>query len=87
MYICMMHRCSSQSLVYKSNLDEAKTGIRGELGVASNHKMQPDGMVQTSKDSLHQVLHHGAVFILATAIVSMQTGGGFVEAVMAEEVV
>ena len=70
----------------KLPLDEAKTGIRAELGVASNHKMQPDGMVQTSGNSPHLILHHGVVFILATAIVSRQTGGGFAETVMAEEI-
>ena len=61
----------------KLPLDEAKTGIRRELGVASNQKVKPDGVVKTSEDSPHQVLHHGGVLVLATAVVSMQTGGGF----------
>ena len=55
--------------------------------MASNHKVQPDGVVQTSEDSPHQVLHHGVVLILATTVVSMQTDGGFAEAVMAKEIV
>ena len=71
----------------KLPLDEAKTGIRRELGVASNQKVKPDGVVKTSEDSPHQVLHHGVVLVLATAVVSMQTGGGFAEAVMAEKIV
>ena len=54
--------------------------------MASDHKVQPDGVVQTSEDSPHQVLHHG-VLILATAVVSMQTGGGFAKTIMAEEIV
>ena len=71
----------------KLSLDEAKTSIGGELCVASIHKVQPDGVVQTSEDSPHQVLHHGVVLILATTVVSMQTDGGFAEAVMAKEIV
>ena len=71
----------------KLPLDEAKTRIAGKLSVASDHEMQPNGVVQTCEDSPHQVLHHGVVLILATAVVSMQTGGGFAEAVMAEKVV
>ena len=71
----------------KLSLDEAKTSIGRELCVASNHKVQPDGVVQTSEDSPHQVLHHGGVLILATTVVSMQTDGGFAEAVMAKEIV
>ena len=70
----------------KLSLDEAKTSIGGELCVASNHKVQPDGVVQTSEDSPHQVLHHG-VLILATTVVSMQTDGGFAKTVMAKEIV
>ena len=71
----------------KLPLDEAKTGIRRELGVASNQKVKPDGVVKTSEDSPHQILHHGGVLVLATAVVSMQTGGRFTEAVMAEKIV
>ena len=55
--------------------------------MASDHKVQPDGVVQTSEDLPHQILHHGGVLILATAVVSMQTGGGFAKAIMAEEIV
>ena len=70
----------------KLSLYEAKTGIRGELGVAGAQTVQLDGVVQTSKDSLHQVLHHDSiVLILATAVVSMQTGGGFTKAIIAEK--
>ena len=69
----------------KLPLDEAETGVRGELGVASNHEVQSDGLVQTCEHSPHEVLHHGVIFILATAVVSMQTGGGFAEAMMAEK--
>ena len=53
--------------------------------MASNQKVKPDGVVKTSEDSPHQVLHYGVVLVLATAVVSMQTGGGFAEAVMAEK--
>ena len=45
--------------------------------MASNHKEQVDGVVQTCEHSPHEVLHHGVILILATAVVSMQTGGGF----------
>ena len=58
----------------KRPLDEAETGIRGELCVASNQEVQMDGLVQTCEHSSHEVLHHGVIFILATAVVSMQTG-------------
>ena len=58
----------------KLPLDKAETGIRGELGVASDHEVQMDGLVQTCEHSPHEVLHHGVIFILATAVVSMQTG-------------
>ena len=33
----------------------------------------------------HGVLHHGVILILTTAVVSMQTGGGFAEAMVAEK--
>ena len=69
----------------KLPLDEAETGIRGELSVASNHEVQMDGLVQTSEHSPHEVLHHGVILVLATAVVSMQTGGGFAETMMAEK--
>ena len=69
----------------KLSLDETKTGVRGELGVTRNHKVQMDGLVQTCEHSPHEVLHHGVILILATAVVSEQTGGGFAEAIMAEE--
>ena len=52
--------------------------------MASNNKVQMDGVVHTCEHSPHEVLHHGVIFILATAVVSMQTGGGFAEAIMAE---
>ena len=55
----------------KFPLDEAKTGIRGELCVASNHEVQRNGLVQTSEHSPHEVLHHGVILILATTVVSM----------------
>ena len=57
----------------KLPLDVAKTRIGGKLGVASDHEMQPDGVVQTCEDSPHKILHHGVFLILATAVVSMQT--------------
>ena len=57
----------------KRPLDEVKPHIGGKIGVASDHEMQLDGVVQTCEDSQHQVLHHGVVFILATAVVNMQT--------------
>ena len=91
-YISQIHRYTSQ-VVQQADVGtpklsvEAKTGTRGELSVASDHKVQFDGVVQTSEDSPHQILHHGVVLILATAIVSMQTGGGFAEAVMTDEAV
>ena len=58
----------------KLPLDETETGVRGELCVASDHKVQMDGLVQTCEHSPHEVLHHGVIFVLATAVVSMQTG-------------
>jgi hypothetical protein len=64
----------------KLPLDEAETGVRGELSVASDHEVQMDGLVQNSEHSPHEVLHYG---VLATAVVTMQTGGGFAEAMMA----
>ena len=71
----------------KLPLDEAKTRIGGILSVASDHEMQPYGVVQTCEDLQNQVLHHGVVLIVATAVVSMQTGVGFAENIMAEKVV
>ena len=50
--------------------------------MTSRQKVKPDGVVKTSDDSPHQVLHHGVVFVLDTAVVSMQTGGGFAEAII-----
>ena len=35
--------------------------------------------------SPHEVLHHGVIFVLTTTVVSMQTGGGFAEAIMAKK--
>ena len=35
--------------------------------------------------SPHQLLHHGVILILATAVISVQTGGGLAEAIIAEE--
>ena len=61
--------------------DEAKTGIRGKLCVASNHEMQ---MVQTCEHSPHEVLHHGVILVLTTAVVSMQTGDSFTKTMVAE---
>ena len=55
--------------------------------MASNHEVQLDGVVQTCEHSPHEVLHHGVLLVLATAVVSMQTGGGFAEAMMAEVIV
>ena len=49
--------------------------------MASYQRVKPDGVVKTSEDSPHQVLHHGVV-LLATAVVNMQTGGGFSKAVI-----
>ena len=51
--------------------------------MASNHEVQMDGLVQTLEHSPHEVLHHGVVLVPATAVVSMQTGGGFTEAMVA----
>jgi hypothetical protein len=51
--------------------------------VASDHEVQTGGLVLTCEHSPHEVLHHGVIFVLATAVVSMQTGGGFAEAMMA----
>ena len=42
--------------------------------MASNHEVQIDGLVQTFEHSPHQVLHHGVVLVLVTAVVIMQTG-------------
>ena len=53
--------------------------------MVSNQKVQCHRVVQTCEDSSHQVLHHGIVLILATAVVSMQTGSGFTKAIMAEK--
>ena len=50
-----------------------------------NHEVQVDGLVQTCEHSQHEVPHHGVIFVLATAVVSVQTGGGFAEAIMAEK--
>ena len=50
--------------------------------MASNHKVQFDGAVQTCEHSPHEVLHHGVIFVLTTAVVSMQTGA---EAMVAEK--
>ena len=58
----------------KLPLDKAETGVRRELCVASDHKVQMDGLVQTCEHSPHEVLHHGVIFVLATAVVSIQTG-------------
>ena len=58
----------------KLPLDEAETSVRGELCVASDHEVQMDGLVQTCEHSPHEILHRGVIFILATAVVSMQTG-------------
>ena len=69
----------------KLSLDETETGVRGELGVTRNHKVQMDGLVQTCEHSPHEVLHHGVILILATAVVSVQTGVGFADTIMAEE--
>ena len=41
----------------KLPLDEAKTGIGGELCVASNHEVQIDGVVEPCQHSPHEVLH------------------------------
>ena len=41
--------------------------------------------MQTCEHSPHKVLHHGVILILTTAVVSMQTGGGFAEAMVAEK--
>ena len=66
-------------------LNETETGVGGELGVASNHEVQVDGLVQTCEHSPHEVLHHGVVLVLVTAVVSVQTSGGLTEAIMAEK--
>ena len=66
-------------------LDETETGVRGELCVTRNHDVQVDGLVQTCEHSLREVLHHGVILVLATAVVSVQTSGGFTEAIMAEK--
>ena len=58
----------------KLPLDLAETGVRGEYCMASNHEMQMDRFVQTCEHSPLEVLHHGVVHVLATAVVSMQTG-------------
>ena len=47
--------------------------------MASNHEVQRDGLVPP-----HEVLHHGVILVLATTVVSMQTGDGFTETTMAE---
>ena len=54
--------------------------------MASNHEVQLDGMVHTCEHSPHEILHHGVVLVLATAVVSMQTGSGFAEDMMVEKV-
>ena len=41
--------------------------------------------MQTCEHSPHEVMHHGVVLILATSVISMQTGGGLAEAIMAEK--
>ena len=43
--------------------------------------------MQTCEHSPHEVLHHGVILVLATTVVSMQTGGGFAEAMMGEVIV
>ena len=43
--------------------------------------------MQTCEHSPHEVLHHGVILVLANTVVSMQTGGGFAEAMMAEVIV
>ena len=53
--------------------------------MASNHEVQVDGLVQTCEHSPHEVLHHGVVLVLATAVVSVQTSDGLTEAIMAEK--
>ena len=68
----------------KLPLDETETGVTGELSVASDHEVQTDGLVQACEHSPQKVLHRGVVFVLATAVVIMQTGGGFAKATMAE---
>ena len=50
--------------------------------MASNHEVQIDGLVHTCEHSPHEVLHYGVIFVLTTTVVSMQTDGGFVEAIM-----
>ena len=60
-----------------------KQASGGELGVTRNHEVQVDGLVQTCEHSPNEVLHHGVVLVRATAVVSVQTGGGLAEAIIA----
>ena len=80
-----LHAADSSTTQAKSSSELTsvpKTGVRGELCVASNHEVQIDGLVHTCEHSPHEVLHHGVIFVLTTTVVSMQTGGGFAEAIM-----
>ena len=53
--------------------------------MTSNHEVQVDGLVQTCEHSAHEVLHHGVILVLVTAVVRVQTGGGLAKSIMAEK--
>ena len=69
------------------HLTRAKQASGENLVLTSNHEVQVDGGVSASHDSPEQVLQHGIVLVLTTAIVGVQADTGLTQTVVAEKVI
>ena len=68
-------------------LQQAETPIRGKLGVSGHHEADAGKLVQTSRDTRHQVAHHDVVLILACTVVCMQLQVVLADSIGFQEVV
>ena len=66
-------------------LDETKTPVTAEFGVAIQQERQCDLLVPPSQDSPHQILHHASIFVLPAAVVGVEMHIMFSQAILLKE--
>ena len=87
---CLLDNCSNvikgtKLRLPKESLKQSETPIRREFGVPYRKERHLYLIIKASKNPPHEILHHEAVLILATAIVGVEMEVGFTKSVVVKE--
>jgi len=67
--------------------EKTKALIWCKFGVANQQKRQDDLLMESSHDPPHKVINHKAIFVLPTAVVSMEVDFCFPKGMVLKKVV